>query len=455
MGILKVERFDFDLAALTSDVLAITDVSDLEKAFIRNTASGRGTAGRVDVLETTLTPHFATGTILLSDTNELTFNRYDATGTVKCMGEVWRYTGQAGGSNEFIVRWQGEVVVPTSTASATQAIPGIVNKNKCIPFLVGQRLNNASQYNYEGAIFSCSLDASDNLVVARGSAAAFGEARVSVAVVEFVGAAWRIGHGRIEDPYDGIVTEKTATLNDQYDYGGSAFVADFDKGFIEASMGGDSVETGIADIGFTFENVSGSGSVLTLTNHDSGARNNHEVRIFFIENTNLSIARSNVEKNPLADYQVVTPFPSITLTDLEEAGLEWYSGSGGTGIAHQRGRLGAKLTTLSEIQAWVHRRGNIVRARYGVIDLAAIIDDLYPADTEYTGAETSAANLQAITKRTAAITRSKTEVTAITRTKSRTAAITRSKTEAATITRTKTKTALITRVKNLISNFNF
>jgi hypothetical protein len=63
-------------------------------------------------------------------------------------------------------------------------------------------------------------------------------------------------------------------------------------------------------------------------------------------------------------------------TDLSELSLEWFVSTNGTGTAHARGRLHAKIVDNSgyEIQHWVHRGGNTVRAYYGVADFSALED---------------------------------------------------------------------------------
>lgn len=368
MGVIKVEQFQFDQSG-TSNTLAITDVSSTGSAFIRNTCSGRQTAGRTD--NTTTSKHdYHGGTIKFSATNELTFTRYNSTGTVRYFGEVWRYIG-AGGEHEFINRGQISLNFGASDTIKSQSISGISNLNKVVPFLVGQMVDDAGNSSFNDSRFECYMSGSNELVVGRNVAGPTGD--VVVDVVEFTGTSWSVGFGIVEEFKESA--NKTVNLNDQYDGSGSAFTATYADGFIEASHQGDTDEVGLSDVLVAFDNPVGtSGTTLTITSADSAARNDGRLRVYWIENSSLSIARQTTNTSIPQGTNTSLTFPSISPSSLDEAALEWYLDTNGTGQAFARGFAGAYLTSTSQISSWQHRSGNTGYYRYGVMDLSGLTE---------------------------------------------------------------------------------
>jgi len=371
MGVIKVEHIEFDLTG-TSGTLSILDVGSTSSAFIRNTVSGRQTAGRTD--DTNTTKHnFHGGTIEMTAVDELTFSRYNATGTVKFMCEVWRYDGAVGGDHEFIKRAQEVVTFGSTETSKTIAISGIVNKDRVVPFLVSQSLDSTGNSEFNDSRFICYINPGDELVVRRnGSGSA---AEVVVDVVEFTGSSWSVGFGSITDWKESA--NKTCTLNDAYNLAGSTYTANWEDGFIETSFEGDTAESGLSDVLLTWNDPgTGSGSVLTLGSGDGNARNDGDLRVYFVENPDMNVKRASADKTIPQGSDTTLTFPSITPSALDEAALEWYVDTSGTGQAFARGFVGGILTSTSAIKAWVHRSGNAGDYRYGVIDLSGLTESV-------------------------------------------------------------------------------
>jgi hypothetical protein len=377
-SVIKVETFDVDVGATGSTHTLTNDVGNLNAAFIRRPGPSDKASGGPTGSTGNANPVDAHMGIEFTGTNQLTFRKGSAT-TQKIIGEVWRYTGAASGLDEFIVRAHTSVTVTGTSASI--AVPGIVDRNKCVPFITGLSTTNNSVSNYEGATFAAHIDASNNLVVSRNNSSG-GSHTVYVDVVEFTGSRWRVGHG-ISTSHDANV--ETVTLNtDSTGTGGSTFsVNSWNNTFIEASMEGDSSETGLSDClcvvtpGITNDTVA-----FSSVYGDGNARNDGDGYVHVVENSAMGVTREEIvsisEGN--GTYGTVGfPFGSPTNRSIDEIALEWMVDTSGTGTAHARGRLNARIINATgTVQHWVHRSGNDVDVAYGLIDLTLVDGVLRP-----------------------------------------------------------------------------
>lgn len=371
MGVIKVESFDVDVSAATGQTHTLSnDVGSLNSAFVRRTTSIDKQSGPTGSTANT-NPNNACSAAFLSATNQISFRQNNAT-TQKLIGEVWRYTGAASGPDEFIVRGRYEITVTGNTAS--QAVTGIVNRDRCIPFFTGASSTATSVNDFDSSTVSVYIDGSDTIQLERG--ATTGTLVVYVTVVEFTGSNWSVGHGRSAN-HDAAT--ETVTLNTASDgTSGSAFsVGDWENAMIvEASLEGDTAETGLSD------NL-GVWSPLTATQanfilqQDGAARNDgvsychvlaHPSLVVHRE-TNLNISEGNGSYGTLS-----FPVASSLVESLDELSLEWFADTTGVGTAHARGRVSARVTSAAggTIQHWVHRSGNNVRADWGVAQLGGI-----------------------------------------------------------------------------------
>jgi len=368
---IKIETFDVNIGTSGSTHTLSNNVGATSKAFIRvNSSTDKSSAGPTGSTGNT-GPNIAHMGVQLTGTTTITFTKNTST-EVKMIGEVWRYTGASGGANEFIVR--GHYAVTISGTSATQSVSGISNRNDCVPIITGVVTSETSTSDYEQCTFAAHINSSGDLVVSRNNSGT--SADVYVSVVEFTGSNWSVGHG-ISSSHD--TATETVTLNtDSTGSSGSTFdVDDWENAWIEGSMEGDSSETGLADVmALIYPHTDTDKVYFSVTDADGNAKNDGDGYIHVITHEALRVYRnhdSNVSEGNGSYGTVLWPSDAPTDADIDELALEWFVSTSGTGTAHARGRLNARITNASgTIQHWVHRSGNTVQARYGVIHLAGL-----------------------------------------------------------------------------------
>jgi hypothetical protein len=369
MGVIKVETFDVDVTGTSGTHTLTTDVGSLNSAFVRRTTSIDKQSGLTNSTGN-INPIDACSAAYLSATNTITFAQ-GGSGTQKLVGEVWRYTGASAGPDEFIVR--GRYAITVTGTNASQAVSGIVNRDNCIPFFTGASNTANSTNDYGGATVSVYIDGSDNIQLERGIA--IGTLVVYVTVVEFVGSNWSVGHGR-SAAHDDVL--ETVTLNtSSTGQGGSSFdVGTWSSAtIIEGSIEGDTSETGLSDnLGVWLTDTSTSVQFTHL--QDGASRHDGVAYCHVLAHPSLTVSRdSNVdiaEGNGSYAGTATWPAGASTTESLDELALEWFSDTSGTGSAHARGRLSARIDSASSITFWVHRSGNNVRADWGVVQLGGI-----------------------------------------------------------------------------------
>ena len=372
MSDILIESFDVNIGASGSTHTLTNDVGNIANAFVRKITSTDKATGLVGNTGN-ISPNNSHCGIALTDTDKLTFYKNNAN-SQKQVGEVWRYTGAGGGDNEFIVR--GSYAITVTGSSATATVTGLVDRNKAVPIFNGVNSDQTSTSNYEETTFAVHINSSGEVVVSRNNNTA-GTQVVYVTVVEFTGSNWSVGHG-VSSNHDASI--ETVTLNtDSTGAGGSTFdVGDWSTAMIiEATMEGDTSETGLADV-LALVQPSGTGVTFSVTEGDGNARNDGTGYIHVIQHNDLNVNRAT--NNNFSEgnntYANINSFPSGTPTDknLDQLSMEWFVSTTGTGTAHARGRLTARVTDATgTIQTWVHRSGNNVKIYYGVADLSGIV----------------------------------------------------------------------------------
>ena len=140
-------------------------------------------------------------------------------------------------------------------------------------------------------------------------------------------------------------------------------------------MEGDTSETGLSDVLALVYPDTDTTKVIFNIHQDSNARNDGDAYIHAIKNSSIVVKRasnSNISEGNGSYGTASWPSGASTSASLDELSLEWFVDTSGTGTAHARGRLGARITAATgTIQHWVHRSGNTVGVRYGVIDLTS------------------------------------------------------------------------------------
>jgi hypothetical protein len=372
MGVIKIESFDVDITSTSASTHTLANsVGSLNNAFVRRITSIDKQSGPVGNTGN-IGPHQASGAAFLSGTNTISF-RQEITQTQKIVGEVWRYEGTANGPDEFITRGRYAITLANGSTTGNIATSGITNKDKCIPFWTGSTHSATSSGDYDSASVSVFIDASNIIRCRRGSTV--GVMVVYVTVVEFVGSNWSIGHGVSNDHNS---APETITLNSDSDSisGNSFDVGSWDNAMIiESSLQSDTSETGLSD-NLGVWSPSSTNSALFTHLQDGGSRHDGEVRCNILSHPSLVINRDtngNVSEGNNTYQSLSFPSGTSTTESINELSLEWFSDTSGTGTAHARGRLSAKITNATgTIQHWVHRSGNNVRIDWGVAQLGLI-----------------------------------------------------------------------------------
>lgn len=362
MGVIQIETFDVDVSA-EGQVHTLTNaLPSLASGFVRNT-NPRGHSGGPVGSGSNSGPDDMSGFAYASSTTQLTLGRQ--TGTHKVAGEVWRYTGDPGGLDEFIVRDRVQVTL-TTAGPVTTTVSGVVDRNRCVCFITGKTCTqtNQSATAEMGAI--AYLDASGDLVVERGSGTS--TLVVYVTIVEFTGSNWTVAYGR---PAFGSGTRNLYL--DSAGASGTAASIDWSSAmFVEVRQsGGNGSNDAIEDMSFVVEP---DGPDTFTQTKDSTAANTGAGFVYVLENPGIAIGRQSVGKTiPNNNSYVTETFPAgFSISNVNEAALEWTVFSDGTGTAHGRGSLNARLISATAIQSWVHRSGNSGTYRYGVADLSAV-----------------------------------------------------------------------------------
>lgn len=363
MGVIKVETLDVDVSSIGQIYNLSNALPSISSGFYRNTNS-RGHSGGPVGSTSNAGPDDMSGYGFVSSTTQLTLGRLN--GTVKMAGEVWRYTGAASGPDEFIVRDRVQVTLTNAGPSTGNAVSGVVDRNKCVCFITGKTCNQTNRANTAEMGAIAYLDNNGDLTVERGSGTS--TLIVYVTVVEFTGSNWTVGYSKFAFSNG----TKTAYLDSRGDTGANASIDWNSSMIIEARQsGGNGANDAIEDMAF----VASAGTATTVdVAIDGGSANTGDGFVYVLQHPNLAIGRTTANKTISNNNTYVSEAfpPGVTLTDLEEASVEWTVTSDGSGTAHGRGSLNARLTALTTIQSWVHRSGNTGTYRYGAANLSGI-----------------------------------------------------------------------------------
>lgn len=381
MADIRIDRYEVDVAS-NGDTFAITDVGNLDNAFVKPIANSIKASGGNTSSTGNTGPHISGVGIQLTATNQVTFYRGNNTGNAKVMFEVWVYTGNPGGAYEFIVRQRGNLTVSNGTSGNTVAITGLTDRNQAIPVYQGFTTTESSTNDHEAVTLNCHINASNQISFSRGGNGGGTSVIPRYAVVEFTGSAWNVGHA-VDSSHDTMgQSGQSVTMNtDSTGIGGSTFdVTDWATATIfERSMGGDGGgETGLADC----QLVTDPGSTTTTVDirfGDNNARNDDTIYVHILQCDDLVVNRyennNYAENNGGASYgATITVSGANGSTPTSELSLEWSVSTTGTGTAWARGCLVAELTSSTQFRSWVHRSGNNVMVRAGIVDLSALVD---------------------------------------------------------------------------------
>ena len=352
----------------TGGNLNITAVSSLNNAFAlpnnnRKTQIGPG-AGNLDGDD-------LSGAVRLTGINQLTYSRDGGSEDVSAIfrTSVWEYIGPAGGENEMIVRGRYTLNLNGGTNSVTQALAGIINPEKCIPFITGI-LNSGTGDDADSGTAVAYLEDATTLRVQKGSTD--NNVSVFITLVEFTGSNWTVLHG---DSGATAADTGSITLRDNADGTGTATsVSDWSNAFIFSHHRGDVNTSGTNDaIADNWPVMRNGGTNQTVdwefhVNHESSGTNRQFVHV--LENPNLNITRFQDTNNDAGATTI--DIASAGITSINEALIVGSSSSSGTGTAYSRGwrNYFFSSTTLASHEA--ARSGNTMSHEIQIIDLTGL-----------------------------------------------------------------------------------
>ena len=315
----------------------------------------------------------------LTNTNTLAYyresNSFDK--DMRFNTSIWEYIGPANGGNEIIVRGRYAVNLNGTNNSIAQPVSGIVNANKCIPFITGI-MNNATSQDADSSTAIAYLEDSTTLRVQKGSNG--NNVRVYITLVEFIGSNWTVLHG---DSGNVSSDTGTITLRDGADGTGTATnVSSWNEAAIfsqfRADINASGANDAIADLWPVTDPGSNNQRVdwTFNSNHDSAGTNRHFVHV--LVNSGLNVTRYQNTSNGSGERTI--NITSAGLSDVNQALIVGASSSSGNGTAYGRGWRNYYLKSTTEAAHWAHRSGNSMSHEIQIIDLSGL-------QTTYVGPE--------------------------------------------------------------------
>jgi len=368
---------DADEGTATTSVAPPVDFGDIDKAFAYLTNNRRMNAGLSSLAATNLDIVELSGGVEVTAVDSLDIGKLTGGNTVGDYRFAWEsleYGGPDGGPNEFIVR--GRYRLTLTGATITQAVPGVVNDNDVIPHITGLMCTStADDASHATAI--AWMDGAGTLNVKRGGGSN-DTVYVWVTVVEYVGSAFSVKHGRVMSNAD----IGTITLVDNADgtTAGGGDVGDWATALIVHQFVGnalDGVDDAISDTSATY--IPGGGVTTEVdwqfnSNHvdDAGAGLQSEHMVHVLQHDDLNVTRYLNTSNVAGANNV--DITSAGLTDIGQATVEVSRSSSGAGTAYARGWVNARLTSLTNVELWVHRSGNTISTQLQIADWSGLQD---------------------------------------------------------------------------------
>ena len=315
----------------------------------------------------------------LTGVNTLTYYREAASKNrdMRFNTSLWEYIGPTGGGNEFIVRGRYTITLNGSTNSTTQALTGITNAAKCIPFITGI-MNDATKDDADSTTAIAYLENATTLRVQKGSDD--NDVIIYITLVEFTGNNWTVLHG---DSGNSNSDTGTVTLRNGSDGTGTATnVSSWNEAAIFSHFRGDNQDSGdndaIADLWPVIKPGSNNQTVdwTFHSNHDSDGQNRHFVHVLI--NTGLNVTRfQNTSKN---SGETAIDITTAGLSDVNQALIVGSSTSSGNGTAYGRGWRNYYLKSVTQAAHWAHRSNNTLSHEIQIVDLSGL-------QTSYSGTE--------------------------------------------------------------------
>uniref|UniRef100_UPI003568D6B8 GEVED domain-containing protein n=1 Tax=Lutibacter sp. TaxID=1925666 RepID=UPI003568D6B8 len=366
-----VQHIQDDVPRTGANNTSFTPVSSLNNAVSLANNNRKTHAGRSDLNPANLNGDDMAGARSLTAVGTLTYYREGASinTDMRFNTSIWEYIGPVGGCNEMIVRGRYVVNLNGTTNSVTQALSGVLNANKCIPFITGI-MNNDSSSGADSGTALAYLENATTLRVQKGTTS--NNVSVYITVVEFTGSNWTVLHG---DSGNTSGDSGTMTLRSGSDGTGTATsVSSWNEAMIFSHFRGDTSTSGtnqaISDLWPISDPGSNNQSVDWNFDgaHDSGGTNRHFVHV--LNNPYLSVTRFQDTNN--SDSNTNINIASAGLSNFNEALIIGSSVSSGGGTAYGRGWRNYYLNSITQAAHWAHRSGNSMAHEIQIIDLSGL-----------------------------------------------------------------------------------
>ncbi|RMD66668.1 hypothetical protein D6817_03620, partial [Candidatus Pacearchaeota archaeon] len=339
-------------------------VSNLSRAFVRITGTRHTGSGRDDA-QGSANADDVTASIYFINETAIAINRPStASFNTRVTWEIVEYTGPEGGSNEFVVRKQGEHTFATTGNNETETFTGGINASKMVGFITGVRNPDTGRSDYEHQRTYTYFDNETTMRLIRGTQGTTGDAvTVSYAVVEFEEKNWRIQ--RVEHHYTSAGTIETETI--------PTALNDLSKAFIHVQKAIDDGDEGLDEHG---QEVWLSSTSQVSFQLESGATtpSGHRGVAWIIENLqsggpfDMNVQRGTFTKSSGSGTEPGSFNVTISnAVDLNISSVFTNDRSTGPGTAYPRGLFATMIVNSTAIEYYYMDNGQTQNGRWEVV----------------------------------------------------------------------------------------
>ncbi|MEM9238574.1 MAG: fibronectin type III domain-containing protein [Pseudomonadota bacterium] len=343
---------------------AITGV-DLNSAFILNNHSVKQSSGQSANDGTGMAPDELGLGVRFTASDTITLDRESsAVLETNASLSVLEYIGDTGGANEFIVRDRRTITLTSASDSFTPS--SVVNADKCIPMITGQRSSRPNLSNWDHALAATSINRSTGEVTVdgRGSGAVQddGSLTVEVTTVEFTGSNWTV-HYATENADTAV--NGTLTLSGSVASWSNAWIM---HQFAKAGLGNGNSN----DIASIYR----PGSALNEVDwsfdptHTGNAGQRHTV--YVLENPSMTVSRFQDSVASPAPVTGDVDVSSLGLALTTEALLYVSTTISDTGANHPNGQRTVRFTDENTVRHFAQNSGSDLEVELQVIQLPNI-----------------------------------------------------------------------------------
>ena len=363
-------QHDQTSVVVAGSTASITAVRSLSRAFAMM-SNNRSMSGGPPASATTQASDDMALAVELTAVGTLTYSRVAASSTNPMLAEasVVEYLGDPGGPNEFIVRSRVAVNINTAVTSKTGTLTGVVDIDKCIPFITGIKSESSTAGGARATAYAI-VDSTTQITVYVGGSAS--RVSVQVVVVEFTGSAWSVGHGLLASTTADSGTIALVAEADGDAAGTSFDVGDWATACIFGQHRGDVASDdnqAIADNYPIYYPGAGTTDVDFLFHADHDGVTNIQV-VHVLQHADMAVQRmsSTASHTGVSDVAIPTAISSV-----DEAFVIISRTTSGTGTAYGRGWVCARLTSTTNVEMYCHRNGVTIATRIQVVDLSGIV----------------------------------------------------------------------------------